>query len=55
MRAKGEEVSTSTDDLVFEEIPESLKGLLGKYAQKQSDDNSEGKKEEVGVDKKGEK
>ena len=41
MRAKGEEVSTSTDDLVLEEIPESLKGLLGKYAQKQSGEGKE--------------
>ena len=46
MRAKGEEVSTSTDDLVLEEIPESLKGLLGKYARSRV---VRGRKEEKGV------
>lgn len=32
MKAKGETVSQSTDDLVFDDIPESLKPLIGHYA-----------------------
>lgn len=31
LNAKGESVSLTTDDLAFEDIPESLKGVLGKY------------------------
>lgn len=32
LNAKGESVSQSTDDLVFEDIPESLKETIGHYA-----------------------
>ena len=32
MKAKGETVSQSTEDLVFDDIPESLKPLIGHYA-----------------------
>lgn len=32
MKAKGETVSQSTEDLVFDDIPESLKSLIGHYA-----------------------
>lgn len=31
LKAKGESVSQSTDDLVFEDIPEKLKPILSKY------------------------
>lgn len=32
MKAKGENVSQSTQDLCFDDIPESLKDMLGPYA-----------------------
>ncbi|GEQ72661.1 hypothetical protein JCM33374_g6348 [Metschnikowia sp. JCM 33374] len=32
LRAKGESVAQSTDDLAFEDIPESLRATLGRYA-----------------------
>ncbi|OBA21238.1 zf-DNL-domain-containing protein, partial [Metschnikowia bicuspidata var. bicuspidata NRRL YB-4993] len=32
LRAKGESVAQSTDDLAFEDIPESLRQTLGRYA-----------------------
>lgn len=32
MSAKGESVSSNTDDLVFDDIPEKLKGLIGHHA-----------------------
>lgn len=32
MRAQGQAVRTNADDLVFEDIPESLKGLIGHHA-----------------------
>lgn len=32
LRAKGESVAQSTDDLAFEDIPESLRNTLGRYA-----------------------
>ncbi|KAK6458453.1 DNL zinc finger-domain-containing protein [Scheffersomyces xylosifermentans] len=32
LKAKGESVATGTEDLVFEDIPESLKATLGHYA-----------------------
>ncbi|SMN19502.1 similar to Saccharomyces cerevisiae ZIM17 Heat shock protein with a zinc finger motif [Maudiozyma saulgeensis] len=32
MKAKGETVSQSTDDLIFDDIPDSLKNLIGHYA-----------------------
>ncbi|KAM9928528.1 hypothetical protein OXX59_001799 [Metschnikowia pulcherrima] len=32
LRAKGESVAQSTEDLAFEDIPESLKATLGRYA-----------------------
>lgn len=32
LRAKGELVATTTEDLAFEDIPESLRGLLGHHA-----------------------
>lgn len=32
LKAKGESASLTTEDLAFEDIPESLKSVLGKYA-----------------------
>lgn len=32
LKAQGESVATTTDDLAFEDIPELLKGVLGRYA-----------------------
>lgn len=32
LKARGESVATGTDDLVFEDIPESLRNTLGHYA-----------------------
>ena len=32
MKAQGETVSQTTEDLVFEDIPESLKSLIGHYS-----------------------
>ena len=32
MKAQGETVSQTTEDLVFEDIPESLKSLIGQYS-----------------------
>lgn len=32
LKAQGESVATTTDDLAFEDIPESLRGTLGHYA-----------------------
>ncbi|EDO14328.1 hypothetical protein Kpol_167p1 [Vanderwaltozyma polyspora DSM 70294] len=32
MKSKGENVSQSTDDLVFEDIPDNLKNIIGHYA-----------------------
>ncbi|ODV96310.1 hypothetical protein PACTADRAFT_75458 [Pachysolen tannophilus NRRL Y-2460] len=32
LKAKGEDVSSSTEDLVFEEIPDKLKNIIGGYA-----------------------
>ncbi|WPK23817.1 hypothetical protein PUMCH_001064 [Australozyma saopauloensis] len=32
LKAQGESVATTTDDLAFEDIPQSLKGVLGRYA-----------------------
>lgn len=34
LKAKGESASLTTDDLAFEDIPEKLRGVLGKYAKK---------------------
>ncbi|VEU20258.1 DEKNAAC101197 [Brettanomyces naardenensis] len=44
MKAQGQDVSLDTSDLCFEDIPESLKGLLGQYAK---DAPSEYKNKEV--------
>lgn len=44
MKAKGETVSQSTDDLVFDDIPESLKGLIGHYAKDAPQDIKDQKK-----------
>lgn len=38
MNANGEKVSQSTDDLVFEDIPESLRGLIGHHAKDAPED-----------------
>lgn len=32
LKAKGESVATGTEDLVFEDIPESLRNTIGHYA-----------------------
>lgn len=32
LKAKGESISTSTEDLVFDDIPESLKNMIGHHA-----------------------
>lgn len=39
LNAKGESVSLTTDDLAFEDIPESLRETLGKYAKDKKPDN----------------
>lgn len=38
MKAQGELVATTTDDLVFEDIPELLRGVLGVYAKDAPDE-----------------
>jgi len=43
MKAKGETVSQSTDDLVFDDIPDSLKSLIGHYAKDAPNDLKENK------------
>lgn len=50
LRARGESVDTTTNDLVFEDIPESLKGTLGHYAKDAPEEYS---KEENDNDTKG--
>lgn len=39
LNAKGESVSLTADDLAFEDIPESLKDVLGKYAKDKKQDD----------------
>ncbi|CAR26847.1 hypothetical protein ZYGR_0I01190 [Zygosaccharomyces rouxii] len=39
LRAKGESASLTADDLAFEDIPESLKDVLGKYAKDKKHDD----------------
>ncbi|ODV60040.1 Zim17p, partial [Ascoidea rubescens DSM 1968] len=38
LKAKGESVASTTNDLAFEDIPERLKGILGKYAKNTPED-----------------
>ncbi|KAG2734492.1 hypothetical protein G9P44_002498 [Scheffersomyces stipitis] len=42
LRAKGESVATDANDLVFEDIPESLKSTLGHYAKDAPEEYKQG-------------
>jgi protein import protein ZIM17 len=41
LSAKGESISQSTDDLIFDEIPERLKDLIGHHAKDAPDQASD--------------